>query len=302
MPTPRVLLGKRLREARSRAGLTQAAVAAALEIVQSQVSRMETGEGRVPTEQEVRAWLTAAGIPQADHQEFVDLAAAASSDVTDWDALKGQGWTKHQKRYDDLQAEAVEVLVYQSSLIPGLLQAPDYVDHLMREVVGVAPKDIGDAVAGRLRRQEWLYAPDSHLRVIIAEHVLRTPFGGHALMAAQLDRIASLSRLPSVALYVLPTDTEMPEAWNSGFVLYEMPDQADSQVLIELPSGEMRETDPAKVALYRAMAAVYVEHAVTGQGAIQIVQDIAGQMRRPRGDRRHAAQPGPEEGTVRGDS
>lgn len=290
MPTSRVLLGNRLKAVRTAAGLRQADVADVLGIAQSRVSGTEKGDRRAPSPDELRVWLTACRVPEAEWQPILDLGeSAVGGDVTQWEDLKQVGWTRHQQRYGDLQDEASEVLLYQPSLIPGLLQTPAYVEYLMRYVVRVSAKEIPDAIAGRLGRQEWLHAPSARLRVIIAEHVLRTPFGGRTVMVGQLDRLASAAHLPSVDLAVLPTDSGIPEAWGVGFTMYEMPDQADSQVLVELPSGEVRETDAAHVARYRERFALYTEYAVAGEGAIQIVQGIAAGMRRPRGDTRHAA-------------
>jgi transcriptional regulator with XRE-family HTH domain len=277
--TPRDLLAQSLKQARLDAGLLQDELARRLGTNQARVSRTEAGR-RTPDLDEVRAWLDILRPPADKRERILYLAEQAGTDITEWSELHQVGWDRHQRRYEDLEAEAVRVALYQNSLIPGPLQTSRYVEHLMGQVLGVAASQIPDAVTGRLRRQEMLTLTGRHLDVVITQSVLEQPFGGPDLMAEQLDRLAALARLPAVNLGVLPTTTGMREVWRHEFTLYEMPESDESEVLVELLSGEVRVNEPTKVDQYRALFALYQRNAVTGAKAIKLVTQIGKAMRR----------------------
>jgi transcriptional regulator with XRE-family HTH domain len=277
--TPRDLLAQSLKQARLDAGLLQDELARRLSTNQARVSRTEAGR-RTPDLDEVRAWLDVLRPPADKRERILYLAEQAGTDITEWTELQQVGWDRHQRRYEDLEAEATSVALYQNSLIPGPLQTSRYVQHLMGQVLGVAASQIPDAVTGRLRRQEMLTLTGRHLDVVITQSVLEQPFGSPDLMAEQLDRLAALARLPAVNLGVLPTNTAMREVWRHEFTLYDMPESDESEVLVELLTGEVRVNEPAKVDQYRELFKLYQRNAVTGAKAIKLVTQIGKAMRR----------------------
>jgi transcriptional regulator with XRE-family HTH domain len=277
--TPRDLLAQSLKQARLDAGLLQDELARRLGTNQARVSRTEAGR-RTPDLDEVRAWLDVLRPPADRRERILYLAEQAGTDITEWTELQQVGWDRHQRRYEDLEAEATSVALYQNSLIPGPLQTSRYVQHLMGQVLGVAASQIPDAVTGRLRRQEMLTLTGRHLDVVITQSVLEQPFGGRDLMAEQLDRLAALARLPAVNLGILPTTTTMSEVWRHEFTLYDMPESDESEVLVELLTGEVRVNEPAKVDQYRELFKLYQRNAVTGAKAIKLVTQIGKAMRR----------------------
>lgn len=279
MRTPRDLLAQSLKQARLDAGLLQDELARRLSTNQARVSRTEAGR-RTPDLDEVRAWLDVLRPPADKRERILYLAEQAGTDITEWTELQQVGWDRHQRRYEDLEAEATSVALYQNSLIPGPLQTSRYVQHLMGQVLGVAASQIPDAVTGRLRRQEMLTLTGRHLDVVITQSVLEQPFGSPDLMAEQLDRLAALARLPAVNLGVLPTNTAMREVWRHEFTLYDMPESDESEVLVELLTGEVRVNEPAKVDQYRELFKLYQRNAVTGAKAIKLVTQIGKAMRR----------------------
>jgi transcriptional regulator with XRE-family HTH domain len=297
VPSARALLGDALRQARTKAGIAQPELARQLGVSQPMVSRIEHGH-RAPSREQVTRWLDITQAPGDSRGVALELFAAAADEhttVTEWSDLQQAGWTQHQERYRDLAGEATLIRIYQSAMVPGILQTPDYVAYLMRHVLAVPETEFAAATEARLRRQEILYAPGSHLEVVLAEAALRQPFGGRALMASQLDRLAALAHLPSIDVAVLPVDTDMPDVHTAAFWLYEMPQPSESEVLIELLLGEVRETDPARVSRYRTAFHLYRQHSLAGEAAIKMIQRIAREMR-------HAAPDQPPEGANGEDS
>lgn len=279
MPHIRVVIGQRLRQARARASLDQASMAAFLGISQAQISRIESGKRPISQSDLVR-WLEHTTASDTERAEVLAQYERYSSDAVTFDDLKSSGWAEHQQRYGDLEQEGAATKVYQNALVPGLLQTPAYVENLMREVVCKPDEDIPAAVAARLARQHILVGTTAHLYFVITESVLRQPFGSHALMAEQLDRLVNVAGLRAVDLAVLPMDTSMPGTWGVSFVIHQMSDPDESVVNIELVSREVQEFGAGAVRPYLDQFDFYRAHALTGTDAIKFMESIANQHRK----------------------
>lgn len=283
MPTVRQQLGELLRHARDTAGMGQQALAAALGVAQSQVSRVENGQ-RALSAAATRRWMEQLRASSDEVAAAVELAEQAEEQVAAWEDLRSEGWAKHQQRYADEEREADAEWIFQSELIPGLLQSPRYVEYLMREVICRPEEDVPSAVSARLARQAVLLDPATQLSVVITEDVLRRPFGGPSIMAEQLDRLVTSAHLPTVDLAVLPTNVRMPQVSTVSFVLDEMPDRNDSKVTIELPSHEVTILNPTRVDRYRRLFRQFQQHSLRGDNAVEFVKQIADTHRGKRGE------------------
>lgn len=270
-------LGELLSKCRRAANLNQVRMAELLGTDQGTVSRLEGGKVAHPSRDRVMAWLRHTGSTEESINFADDLVERCGLDVVRWEPLHSVGWDAHQYRYEDLEQQAVAIRVWQPSVVPGLLQSPDYVAWLMEKVVKVPAEELSTAIAARLRRNAALYRPDTRLDAVIAEHVLRTRFGGSAVMSTQLHQLAALAQLPTVDLAVVPTDTDMDQSWGCSFVLFEMPDSHASQVKIEMEEDELTITDPQRVDQYRQIHALYRQHALTGQPVVDLLATIARQ-------------------------
>jgi transcriptional regulator with XRE-family HTH domain len=106
----------------------------------------------------------------------------------------------------ELEALATKICEFAPALVPGLLQTAAYARAVTLAMNPLAPEEyIEDKVSGRLERQRILRdATRPTYWAILHENVLRTPVGGPAVMADQLEHIAALSRERTVLLQVLP--------------------------------------------------------------------------------------------------
>lgn len=199
----RMVLGKRLRHLRQRAGVSFEDAARAIEVTPLTVRRIEKAEVglRIPY---VKELLRTYGVPAAEIDDFVTLAREANR--PGW-------WYKYRdvlpewfKAYVSLESEASVIRLYEPHYVPGLLQTRDYATALMR--VGFpneSKEEIARRVALRLRRQDLLAKPDGPaMWAIVDETVLRRPVGGPRVMRAQLDRLVEVLRMPKVSIQVMP--------------------------------------------------------------------------------------------------
>jgi hypothetical protein len=132
---------------------------------------------------------------------------ASETKAKGWWQAYGDAVPEYLDLYVGLEGAASRMSTYQAELVPGLFQTPDYA----RTIITADHPEENEAeverrVQLRLARQAILRRPINQpvLQVAIRESVLRCPVGGPGVMAAQLDRLAEVSRLPNVFLRILP--------------------------------------------------------------------------------------------------
>jgi transcriptional regulator with XRE-family HTH domain len=159
----REALGARLRQLRETAGLSGRAVAAALGVHYTRVSKIEHGV-LAPSEQHLRAWAVACGV----EDQMPDLVASLHSLRSAYVEHHRQGRAGMKRVLGSHQVPLYErtknFMVYETVVIPGLLQTAEYCASMLRFFVRFleTPNDIQAAVAVRMERQRVLY--DSNRR------------------------------------------------------------------------------------------------------------------------------------------
>jgi hypothetical protein len=120
--------------------------------------------------------------------------------------------TLHPKfgSYLGLESVATTLQAYETTLVHGLLQTPDYARAMLRAArPELLEHEIDQLVQFRLRRQEVLTRADPPpltLWSVMDEAVLRRQVGGRETMHAQLQRLITASELPNVTLLVMPNE------------------------------------------------------------------------------------------------
>ncbi|WP_405899206.1 helix-turn-helix domain-containing protein [Streptomyces sp. NBC_00727] len=221
---PRRQLGRNLRELRNKARLTVRAAAAKLEWSEAKMWRIETGQTALRS-LDVQAMCLVYGAPADLTQALMGLAKET----------KARGWWH---AYGDLIPEGFDVYVgleeaasslsmYESDIVPGLLQTEGYA----REVIHTHIRDIGEAeLDGRVRlridRQAMLtrVSDPPVFRAVLGEAVLRRPVGGRDVMAQQLAHLVYVSEQPNISIRVVPFAAGMHAGVVTGpFVILRFP-------------------------------------------------------------------------------
>ncbi len=159
--------------------------------------------------------------------------------------------------------------VYQSWVIPGLLQSAAYTRAVLGTVAHLrnVPDDIDDAVAVRMERQRVLRSGDHRFAMLVEEWVLRTVIGGNDTMAGALGHLISVASLPSVSLGVIPLGTPRGGGWPvESFTMYD-----NTQVKVELVSAHLTVTQPGEIAEYAKTFAELSRLAVYGSAARSLI-------------------------------
>lgn len=256
---------------RDEAGLSGEALGAALQPRRSQgtVWRIEQGKS-LPTIPVVRSWLEACGADAETTARVLGLAYEVRGRVHGWSELLGPG-TDTQESAADIEESATLVRVAQPTLVPGLLQTPEYA----RAVFGIGRiADVEKAVAGRVARQARLHEPGRRFVFLIGWQALRWPIGGEDVAAAQRDRVVSLSRLAQVEVAVVP-DTVAVVSWWHNFILWT-PAEGEVFATAELVDGEHEARDADAVAAYEQVWSRLWDAAAHGAEAIDLLHKMNG--------------------------
>jgi transcriptional regulator with XRE-family HTH domain len=280
-----VLLGKRrrlgaeLRRLREQAGLSGRQLADRISVSQSKVSRIESGAA-LPSLPQVTGWAAAAGASGSATSKVMALADAAYTGVDPWDAAMRER-SSLQPDLQEVENQSRAVMVYEPTLVPGLLQTAEYARRVFTMFdPAYAESDIPDAVAGRLDRQVALFDPAREFGFLITEAALRWQPGPPGLMLAQLDRVASVSTLENVTVGVIPQSARALTHVPHGFTLTEPADpEADALILVETAHANITVSDAGQVALYRRHWSLLEKTAAHGADARDLLSGIAASIR-----------------------
>ncbi|MGI5259985.1 DUF5753 domain-containing protein [Streptomyces angustmyceticus] len=128
------------------------------------------------------------------------------------------------------------------------------------EQKNLGAESLSRTIAARIERQRVLYDTSKSMRFVITEPVLRWRLLPPAMMAGQIDRITSASRLPSVDIRVVPLNCPQTDAPGHSFVVRD-----DRMVTVETTHAEVIVTDPRDVALYVEKFDRFASIALTGE-------------------------------------
>jgi transcriptional regulator with XRE-family HTH domain len=223
-------LALELRRLREAARLTCEEVAEHLECSTSKVSRIETGRVSV-SPRDVRDMLDLYGVSAQEGASLVQLAR--DSRQKGWWHAYSDTIEPRFATYIGLESAASEIRIYEVTLIPGLLQTEEYARTVIAAgTVGGDHDGVERNVALLMARQPPLTSDDPpRLWAVLDEAALRRTVGGSGLMRLQLDHLLDLSRLPNVAIQVIPFGAGAHPAMGRPFVILAVPERADPDVV-----------------------------------------------------------------------
>jgi transcriptional regulator with XRE-family HTH domain len=222
-------LALELRRLREAAKLTCEEVAERLECSASKISRVETGRVSV-SPRDVRDMLEIYGAPPDQRDSLVQLAR--DSRQKGWWHAYGDTVQPHLATYLGLESAAVEIRMYEVSLIPGLLQTEDYARAVIAAGTVNSPRaDVERQVALRMERQRLTRTSPPKVWAVLDEAALRRQVGGPEVMRMQLEYLLELTNLPNVSLQVIPFFGGAHPAMGRPFVILVFGERIDPDVV-----------------------------------------------------------------------
>nr|WP_145485771.1 MULTISPECIES: helix-turn-helix transcriptional regulator [Streptomyces] len=263
----RAELGSALRALRQASGMEAKTVARRAAMSGSKLSKIENGSV-MPSVVDVAQILTAIGISEEARAKCMSAARAAATEATAWRLYRRLGYHRKQQQIQAMESRTTLLRLFQPSLVPGLLQTPEYVQAVLGRK-NLTADQLARAVGARLGRQGILYEPGRHLRFIVTESVLRWRIVPPLVMAGQLDKLISVSRIPGVDLRVVPLSAQQVDFPSHSFSIKD-----DRMVTVETVHAELVVTDPRDTSLYIDKFEGFADLAVSGDAMRSMVEEI----------------------------
>jgi transcriptional regulator with XRE-family HTH domain len=222
-------LGQELRKLREQKNMTAEQVADRLLVSQSKISRLENGRRSI-SQRDVRDLC---GVYEVEDERIVSSLMQMAKES------RQQGWWNAfgdvpYSVYIGFETAAASLRIYQSLIVPGLLQTRAYAEAV---IAGSSPEvsaaDVEKRVSVRMRRQDRIRGPEQPLRLwaVFDEAALRRVVGGKQIMREQLEHLLEVSELPHVTVQVLPFETGAHPGVTGQYAILEFPEESDSSVI-----------------------------------------------------------------------
>ncbi|GHH70699.1 transcriptional regulator [Streptomyces sulfonofaciens] len=220
--SPLDFYGAELRRLREAAGLNQKQLGELLYCTASLIGQIETAS-KVPTRpfsKQVDAALKTDGVMVRL------LGLVLRSQLPSW-----------FQPYAKMEAKATYISTYQTQVVYGLLQTPEYA----RAVLGApSPKNLDELVEARMERQQILLRESPPLIwVVLDEAVLHRVIGSRETMRRQLDRLLSFDGQRAVQIQVLPFEAGQHPGLTGSFNLLRFEEDHDIVYTDDFYSGHM---------------------------------------------------------------
>jgi transcriptional regulator with XRE-family HTH domain len=264
----RQALANRLQEIRLDAGLTARGLSAAAGWHEAKTSRIEHAKQQ-PSEADLRAWCYVCSAPKLIPELIAELRAVNSMWL-DWRRAERNGLKHLNVSVRDIYERTKQYRSYCQSMIPGLLQTPEYTTAVLASVRDrrqVPIDDVADTVAERMDRQHVLHEGDHRFAFVLEAAVLHYQVGGPEVLAGQLRHLLDAMRLPAVSLGIIPTTIDRSPRWPvEDFYIFD-----NKQANVELVSGFLTITHPREIAMYAESFAALSKLAVYGSPARRLI-------------------------------
>jgi transcriptional regulator with XRE-family HTH domain len=259
--------GARLRELRQEASLTGRALARLTGLHYTKISRAENGRQSL-TDAEIRAWCTACGA-SGQVPELIAMARTVESMYREWRRQTRAGMRQLQESSAPQYEQTRLFRIYEHTALPGLFHTAEYSMEIMNYWVRFLglPDDAEAATAARLTRQRVLRSGRRFI-VVLAEQVLRTRLGTPQVMAAQLEHLLEVMRLPNVSVGIIPAMAERYTVAQVPFWIWD-----DARVTVETVSARLEITRPDEITLYATVFDQLRQSAVYGSRAQELISE-----------------------------
>ncbi|WP_433466187.1 helix-turn-helix domain-containing protein [Spirillospora sp. CA-128828] len=273
------LLRTELVRLRKEKNLTQEQVARELEWSPSKLIRVEGGKNAI-TRTDLQALLRAYGVTSEGRQERLQALARGAREPAWWNAYRGEldaGFLN----YVGYSAGAAYIRQFHGTVIPGLIQTPEYAEVLSTGQSSPTGRVL--AVKLRIQRQQELGKRENPPRqhYIIDEAVIRRHVGikiDPAIMPAQLNHIADAAESNDLlTVRVIPFRSGAHLGLDGPFSLLEFEGDLDDILYLEgRPGASLMITgDDTRIPEYRDSFELLLEQALSAEESVALMRQTA---------------------------
>ncbi|MEU4200636.1 helix-turn-helix transcriptional regulator [Streptomyces sp. NPDC039022] len=264
-PSPaREHVGGLIKHFRQRTGMTQKRLAYETHVSESLEGAYERGER----------------IPSAGFLIDADRHMAAGGVLETCVKLMEQESSRAQYlEWRLLEAEALSLSGYVDTVLPGLLQAPDYMRALFRSrVPAFSADEVERLMRRRLDRQPVLLRnPAPTVSFVVEQSALERPLGGkQVLKGALLHVLETVRALSHVTLQVMPTNVETHSGLEGSLQLLSSPDGRRSVYFDVEGKGKLL-TRPVESVQYVEQYGAIRAQALSPAKSLDLIERLAGE-------------------------
>ncbi|MET8814313.1 helix-turn-helix transcriptional regulator [Streptomyces sp. NPDC004549] len=186
------------------------------------------------------------------------------------------------KDFAPMEAEAVTLSSYQTYVVGGLFQTPDYARAL---IGGGYPKlteeELDELVQARIaRRALFDRTPAALIELIVDETALKRPFGSWEIQKAQLLSLAEDAQRDNVSVQVIEKNRGLKGSHagaHGDMVLVETKDH-EHVVYLEITNQSLLVSEPPIVAQHAHRYAKIRSQALSPEDSLSLIRELAGEI------------------------
>lgn len=258
--TPRQFLAKEIQRACEASGMKPDDVAKAVYV----------------TEGLVRSWYKGRRTPQVDSVKKVEELTGPKPLVGILSRIREElvnaavplEW---MGKWLEIESQSTSLLSFQTTVIPGLLQTPDYAGAVFQTARHLG--DTQEMVANRLKRQQILIREDEDPPTLVAmlfETVLLNNVGGATVMHGQLAHLIEMTERDNIVLHVVEHASGVGAGFIAPFVVASF-DGGEVAYVDDQLGGEVIE-EPENVAILRRMFERFRAGALSQPDSIKLIK------------------------------
>ncbi|MFJ5096626.1 MULTISPECIES: Scr1 family TA system antitoxin-like transcriptional regulator [unclassified Streptomyces] len=258
--TQRQKYGEELRLRRIAAGLTQEALGDLVVCSPTLISHFEAGRR----------------LPKPDDARRIDRALGTDGFFERWLEDLESKYADHFAAAAELEMQASRIEQFALSLVPGVLQTPEYARALFRAYrPNHTAEELDEAVVIRTKRARLIGGPTRPVVwTLLDEAVLRREVGGRQVMAEQLYKIVDLTETGRIRLHVLPNSAGAHALQQSLLTLMSFEDSAPVAYVEGFLTGNLMD-DPSLVNASRTAYALALSDALSLRESLALVRAAA---------------------------
>lgn len=261
---------------REQSGMTAAQAADRAGWPQSKITKIELGERKNVTSQDLATLFEVYGVADRRAKEALEGLAR--------DAKERGWWSRYKGVFTDLlpdfETEASSIRTYESQVVPGLLQLPEYIEAVFEGGQVHEPEIIRQAVAARLHRQEILHRFDPpELWAVLDEATLRRVVGGPEVIRKQLQHLIHMAARHNITIQVVPFEAGAHSALLGSFVILDFAGPLDpSLAYAETYAASLMLETPAELAKYKAIFGHLQGSALSAADSVALMESVMSQL------------------------
>ncbi|WP_420036238.1 helix-turn-helix domain-containing protein [Streptomyces sp. cg28] len=264
-PSALRMVGELLALFRKAAGYTQATLGARLVIAESTIAAYEQGRRPLPLD-------TAGLMDQVLYTKGALAVTVANMPEIDQFPLWAESYIQHER-------EAIALSWYDTLVVPGLLQTPEFARTLLGQRVPAYDEDeIETKVAGRAERQEILHrkCPPT-LSFVVWEPALKMAIAEPLVRRDQLSFLRECANLPGLSLQVLALDAPENAGTAGPFTLLETSEH-QHLAYTESQRGSQWVSHPGEVSVLERKYAMLRSQALSPEATKGLLDRLLGEQ------------------------